>query len=42
MLLYEVQPLAPAFACQRAVGIANSAPLPMLAGQRCITLFCLV
>ena len=25
-----------------AVGIANSAPLPMLAGQRCMTLFCLV
>jgi hypothetical protein len=25
-----------------AVGITNSAPLPMLSGQRCITLFCLV
>ena len=25
-----------------AVGIANSAPLPMLAGQRCMTDFCLV
>ena len=25
-----------------AVGIANSAPLATLAGQRCITLFCLV
>ncbi len=25
-----------------ATGIANSAPLPMLSGQRCITLFCLV
>jgi hypothetical protein len=25
-----------------ATGIANSAPLPMLAGQRCITLFCFV
>jgi hypothetical protein len=25
-----------------AVGIANSAPLPMLAGQRCMMLFCLV
>ena len=27
---------------QRAVGITNSAPLPMLSGQRCMTLFCLV
>jgi hypothetical protein len=25
-----------------AVGITNSAPLPMLSGQRCITLFCRV
>jgi hypothetical protein len=25
-----------------AVGITNSAPLPMLAGQRCMTDFCLV
>jgi hypothetical protein len=25
-----------------ATGIANSAPLPMEAGQRCITLFCFV
>jgi hypothetical protein len=25
-----------------AVGITNSAPLPMLSGQRCITDFCLV
>ncbi|XQU70421.1 hypothetical protein OJJOAM_003210 [Cupriavidus sp. H18C1] len=25
-----------------AVGIANSAPLPMLCGQRCITDFCFV
>jgi hypothetical protein len=24
------------------VGITNSAPLPMLSGQRCMTLFCLV
>ena len=24
------------------VGITNSAPLPMLSGQRCITLFCFV
>ncbi len=27
---------------QLAVGITNSAPLAMLCGQRCITLFCLV
>jgi len=25
-----------------AVGITNSAPLPMLSGQRCMMLFCLV
>ena len=25
-----------------AVGMTNSAPLPMLSGQRCMTLFCLV
>jgi len=25
-----------------AVGITNSAPLAMVSGQRCITLFCLV
>ena len=25
-----------------AVGITNSAPLPMLSGQRCMTDFCLV
>jgi hypothetical protein len=25
-----------------AVGIANSAPLPMLSGQRCMIDFCLV
>jgi hypothetical protein len=37
-----------AFACgpagvvHFAVGITNSAPLPMLSGQRCITLFCRV
>jgi hypothetical protein len=34
--------LVPAGAAYLAVGITNSAPLPMLSGQRCMTLFCLV
>ena len=40
--VFRRRPSPPALAAYFAVGITNSAPLPMLSGQRCMIDFCLV